>query len=508
MKNLHLVHQKIMEIWRAGYNPLRRLTIARVVQLLEAGERGEYANLTWFFRFIEKRDATLRALKRRRISALAELDWNIKTTPENELPKNATKDMAERQAVTLRTAYDRVDNLNAAIKFLAVAEFRGFSHLEKHFDAAGDVIHMEPVEQWYWVRKRPFGPWKYDAKANSSLNNAKEITLENFVIREVEDPIDEIGAVSFMRKNLSQKDWDGFIEVFGIPALFLVGPPGVSAEKETEYQEIAEEILADMRGYLPNGATVETAGGDIRGTAPFREHIDYQDSQLVLAGTGGKLTMLNDPTGLGSGQSDAHQDTFDAIARAEAMEISEILQKQFDAAVLEKHHQGEPVLAYFQLAADDTEDTITLIDNAVKLSSAGLEMDADDLAERTGYKLTRTATPVFQPKPFGNRASGSGASGTAAKNDVDPLIASARKAAGIALANDMQPIRERLEYIMGLSEEAIPGALRNFRTELPRYLSELNADPAFAKQLENAMSAGLLNGYFQKIETEKRGQKT
>jgi len=64
--------------YREAYNPLRGLTLARAVSLLEAGERGDYADLQWTYRHVEKRDATVRAVTRRLRDAITGLDWNIK----------------------------------------------------------------------------------------------------------------------------------------------------------------------------------------------------------------------------------------------------------------------------------------------------------------------------------------------------------------------------------------------------------------------------------------------
>ena len=60
---------------------------------------------------------------------------------------------------------------------------------------------------------------------------------------------------------LSQKDWDSYLAVYGIPSVFLVGPPNTSEAKEGEYQEIAEALISDGRGYLPNGSDIKFVNG-------------------------------------------------------------------------------------------------------------------------------------------------------------------------------------------------------------------------------------------------------
>lgn len=503
--NLRLV--KAVSKWRAQFNPLRSLTFQRAVTMLEDGERGAYADLQWTYRFIEKRDATLRALVKLRTSAIKKLDWDIKTVEDTPA--------AKAQAGALRQAYDRIDNLKAAIGFLALAEFRGFSHLEKCYEGdnpAGAVVHLCPVPQWHWCRDTMYGPWQYNADA-ANTNRGAPIIPRHFIIREVEAPINEIGFLAFLRKNLSQKDWDGFVETYGIPPLFAEMPANVPAGKEDEYQEMAEAVIGDMRGTLPNGAKIHTVDAGARGANPFRDHLTYQDEQLVLAGTSGKLTMLNGPTGLGGGQSEVHQDTFDDLAQAEAAEISEIFQKQFDRATLDlAGFAGQPALAYFELAAQDKTDVGQVLDHAVKASQAGMRIDAGELSEKTGYKIAVAPVPPAQPSGFGfgapaprtlNRASPVSPANEAVRNAT-------RAAAAKALAEKLKPVREALQAASDASDDkAFDAALEEARATI---LAEgkklgLTPDDPLVKALEDGMSAALLNGATASREavTENRG---
>jgi hypothetical protein len=80
---------------------------------------------------------------------------------------------------------------------------------------------------------------------------------------------------------------------------------------------------------LPNGSDVKFPS-ETRGNQPFLERLSRLDEELVLAGTGGKLTMLAE-SGSGTLAGNAQADGFADIAAAEALEISEVFQKQFDA---------------------------------------------------------------------------------------------------------------------------------------------------------------------------------
>ena len=371
--------------------------MARVISELEAGQRGDYAMLQWLYHFIEKRDATLRGAKRRIRSSLLKLDWNIKV--QANLDETTAASAAVQQA-SLRAEYEKIANLRQALAHLASAEFRGYAMLEKHFDG-GSIMKLEPVPQWHFCRDGIYGEWRFQENAMGGAANGTPIDPARFVIREVEDPINEIALICFCRKGLSSKDFDAFIARYGIPFVFWVLSDAMAAAlandpaKMTEWMQIMRGIGSDGEGIIPGG-TLETleGGGGGKDQNPFLQHLGYQDEQIVMAATSGKLTMLNDAAGLGGSNSDTHADTFDEIALALAMEISETMQQQLDGPLLDRLFPGERHFCYFELAAKDAEDVTAIVANAKTLSEAGMEMDVADVAERTGYKLTRKAAEV------------------------------------------------------------------------------------------------------------------
>ena len=170
----------------------------------------------------------------------------------------------------------------------------------------------------------------------------------------VESPfaLDRILAVQYLRRNMALRDWSTYLDVYGIPSMFIVGPQGVSAEKEDEYLEIARDLVKDGRGYLPNGTDVKYVNGGGTGKPPFREHLDYLDRQITLLGTGGLLTMLTE-SGSGTLAGSAHQEAFNQVAKADAVLVSEALQRDFDKPLLDAAFPGWPVEAGFELRMEE-----------------------------------------------------------------------------------------------------------------------------------------------------------
>ena len=511
------MHVRMANGWRDQFNPLRNLTIQRLIGLLEAGERGEYADLQWLFRFIEMTDATLGALLARYDGGLLKLAWEIKTVPEDRMPKGGTVALAEQQAAALREQYDAIDNLQDALQFLVLAKFRGYSHLEKIYGGAkwgpdrngkwelipGDlepelVTHLEPVPQWHWCRDGINGPWLYNREAKSGTNKGEPVDYDQFVIREVGRPINRVGSINNVYSNLGRKDWAGFVETYGIPPLFLIGPPQVDAGKEAEYQQIAEDIIADARGYLPNGADIKTADAGDRGQNPFRDFLTYLKEETVLLGTGGKLTMLAE-SGSGTLAGSAHQDAWDDICQSEAKLLSSVLQKQIDGPRLDLKFPGQPKLAYFDLCAHDEDDPNEVADQTQKFSSAGYEIDPEQLSEKTGYRITKKELPEMapgSPSPGGEgRGEGGKYRNRALTVDPERLLAVTLQRLGKAQEETLQPLRDRIATVLELEDPLLFNAgLRRLRADLPRILIQINANPATADVLEPALVAGLLNG--------------
>jgi len=398
--------------WREFYNPLRALTLPKLVSLLEAGERGQYADLQWMYYYMERSDPMIFSILQRRRAALLDSDWDIRATAQAPADgallgdpvvggddQNGTGQdavLAQEQVAFLREVYDGIENFRDALGFLFTGIFRGFAHLEKHFGDQDEIFRLEPVEQWFWVRDGMFGEWEYNENAVSGRVRGIPITRENFVIFE-SVALNRMLAMLYLRRIISQKDWDSYLEVFGIPSVFLIGPPGAGTDKEKEYQAIADDLVNNGRGYLPNGSDLKfvTGGG---GKPPFRDHLDYIDRQITMVGTGGLLTMLTE-SGSGTLAGNAHRDTFLQIARGDAVTLSELFQREIDAPMLAQAFPGWPALAYFEFAPSSTDEASRVVQDVAQLAAAGFGVDPAELSEKSGYRLVPRPPPVAPGVP-------------------------------------------------------------------------------------------------------------
>lgn len=519
---------------RDYYNPLRGLDMPKLVRLLEEGERGMWGDLQWLYRSVEKRDATVKGLKARRLSELKKLDWDIKIP--DKLPDGVTQAQAEAQAKLLRARYEAIENLPQAFEFLALASFRGFAHLEPRYQddkPALPIVRLEPVPQWHWVRHPETWAWVYDPRAESNWSMGTAIEPSEWIIREIDDPINEIAVIAFLRKNMSQKDWDAFIEDFGIPSIFGILGENTPAEQVETWLEQMEKVTGNSRGAMPPGSKIESVALGSQGETPFKGHKDEQREEVVLAGTGGLLSMLTAPTGLdGGSNASAHDAAFQAIAIAEAMEISAIMQAQFDKPLISREFPGQPVVAYFELAAIDDEDRAALGALIVQLHNAGMRLDPAELSEKLNLKIEAAAEPAkieTLPGKPGKGTQVDGGKGPPVKESTKPGDAktpaaeqphvnrSNNAAAGarlierffIAAASDqlaaadrqrLAPLAERLATLPeDASDDEWLAAFRAIEADFPQlFATILAADPALdavdADVIATAYRSGLETG--------------
>lgn len=490
---------------REQTNPLRSLTISRAISLMESAQRGDFLELQWLYWFIEQTEPVLIALQERRYGRLTEMDWQIKTIPKQRRRASFDEALADEQTAALAETYDRIDNLKEAIEHLASGTFRLYAHLNIQRDPAGAVVHLEPLDQWNFLRNGMFGDWFWNPDAIvtnwQSLPPANRIVPEDFIIRTVARHIDRPGLIKQIRKNLGEKDWSGFLEIYGIPTPIIIMPTGAKDTDKSLYEAAGRAIAEGRAVALPAGSDAKFPG-EIRGNAPFKEYLDWCDSQMVLVGTGGLLSMLAMPQGIGSGASDNHDAAFQSIAKAEAYRISELFQRRLDKEILAAAFPGKPVLAYFEIAAQDATDPGVILDHAVKARNAGLQMDPAELSEQTGYTLTLLPPPNLQSPlslPPNPQSPISNLPPLRATLNTELEAATLRVAAKDMLAQamdaDLAPVRERIAAALALEDdEAMVAALKAIQADLPAILAQILAAPQAETALTEISQQALTEG--------------
>jgi phage gp29-like protein len=161
-------YYRVQQNWRDHYNPLRGLTLQRILSMEEAAERGDQSDVQWFWDHMHQTDVTVASAVEKRLGYIRSLDWEIRTI------ETADPWLAHEQEQVLRYAYDRIENLTEAASNLAYANFTGFTMLEKIRTGYSKLIkRLEYIPPWYWNHDPKTDRWLFNPDARPGRNRGE-----------------------------------------------------------------------------------------------------------------------------------------------------------------------------------------------------------------------------------------------------------------------------------------------------------------------------------------------
>ena len=399
----HRLHKDSLGLMNETINPLWNIDERKAQMIYDWARSGNFAQVQYLYNEIEDKDPTLGVCVTRRTSAVAELDWRV-VRSDQRLNRNADKKLIEEQIDCVETAIAKIDNMPDALEHLALSAFRGFSAIAPVHEISGDLKHFDLLDGWNLCFDRKGQSWLWNPSATSfylptaytlaSANDQKmynaltRIPREDICVVTRKREIDWPAMQIFLRLAIGERDWGRFLETYGLPPVIITMPEFTSKEDQDAYVKAAESVFEGRSGVVPYGSNISFAS-ESRGTNPFTEFIEHQQKLIVMMATGGTLATLSEATGIGGGASNIQQDEWKRIIRADKRIISNAVNKQICEPILRKVFPGKPILAEFQL--DDTPKPTPkeMLELAQAASSAGFEMDTEELSQAIGYKLTK-----------------------------------------------------------------------------------------------------------------------
>jgi phage gp29-like protein len=470
--------------WREQYNPMRNLNMPNAVRMLEAGATGMYADLQWTYAApdlgIEAADPDLSIIIERTIAGLSECNWQIKTISDET--RGFDTGLAQEQEEALREFYENCKNLKQAWEHLTFARFRGFAHLNPWHRADGTLERLEPLPQYAMVRESGTNNWAFnpDCRQTSyaSIHANNRLDKSEYVMMQCPRSVNRIGLAKTIRANTDEKDWDAFVETYGLPGVYVIMPQNIEGDDQEYWINSAEDAAGGGNGVLPYGSDIKTLS-DARGMQPFLPRLKWLQEQLVLVGTGGLLNGLA-VSGSGTLAGSVHAQAFREIVRRQATMISECMQGSLDIPYLNMRFPDRPVLAYFDIEAAKERDTTGVVQNVSSLATAGYFVDPKQVEEDTGYKIIRfepqtqqTIMPGMNPQSMMTalrslaqsdpetfaRALRTATAQRSAPEDLPEtnkqLVASAKPEAVKALAQDLTPLADEIKALLDKSDQAM-----------------------------------------------------
>lgn len=388
--------------WRETYNPLRNLNMPRAVAMFESSQRGMYADLMWTYGApesgVEATDPDLAVILERTVSGITECAWQVKTISDET--RGFDRVLAEEQEAAHREYYEKCSNLKAAWEHLTLARFRGFAHINPWHSPEGLLTKLEPLPQYAMVRQIGTNNWAWNPDMRQvsydSIPAADRLDPAEYIMMQSPRPVNRIGLISWIRRNTSEKDWDAFVEAYGLDSSFIILPANIEEDQREFWMDAAEDVASGGNGVLPNGSDVKSPNASVRGSQPFQPRLQYLREQLILVGTGGLLNGLA-VAGSGTLAGSVHAQAFREIVRRQAALISEKLQATLDVPYLSSLFPGRPILTYFEIQAGRERDVTGTVANVSSLATAGYYVDPQQVEEETGYKIILFQPPAVAP---------------------------------------------------------------------------------------------------------------
>ena len=473
-------------------NPLRGIGVSGAQDIFDAARRGNFATLGRVYAEIEAADPTLLVVSERRGGALSDLAWRMKDADGRAPGFDAG--LAREQAQAAEGMLAGAENFGAAVEHLAGAFFRGAALAQPRYLEDGTLLGfvLVPLEaacydasRDMWQLNPSLSPQEPGAGAPGLVDVPPEDGMVSVSRRR---HIDYPALMVYIRGALGERHWGRFVDRFGLPPAVLTMPPMAAAEDEDRFLRAARAAADGRTVALPNGSGV-TFASDARGVNPFSEYLRHQQELVVLMATGGLLTTLAE-SGSGTLAGGAHQETWRQVVRKDARVVAEALQAQLVAPWLRRMFPGRPVCSVFDFDAEPAPTASEVLDDAVKARSAGYEMDADELSEKTGYTLRPAPQPAQTPFPQ---------SGSFANAKPAPLLNSrtpetprtALSALADAFRSDLGPAAGELRRLLDLPDDRLADGARELMGRLDDLLP---ADPETVAVLAEEMARAFAEG--------------
>ncbi|MBQ9343778.1 MAG: hypothetical protein IJP66_01370 [Kiritimatiellae bacterium] len=425
------------------YEPIRTLTARQIEDTLRVeANKGLFARPAWTFHEIAKVCSLVGDKVRFWKAQVAALDWRIAVAEEaqGDAADPATAAKAEAQRAALVGRYERIRNLKIALKHLALARFYGFAVLRVRETGLDPVDPWNVIHDVEWLTERePTFGWYFNKRAEAMLWKDRMPRMEGcgcgYVIREGDDSsmveLMRLGLRAMRVMDFREKDLEAAAkrQVVALTGGNLPRADSADAEERAEN----ERLIASLKA-VRDGDSAVVAKGDpacptevvfapaSRGLMYYNESLSQLDEWMTKAVTGGMLTMLAMPTGIGSGASEEHAATLATLVADEAAGIMEALWRDVDEPTLREAgllETGERPLAWFELGGEEKKDPAAAAAVLVQLKQAGKKVDDALASEMLGFEVEDAPDPA--PAPGGAGAGLFGGFGNRAREFADAL---------------------------------------------------------------------------------------
>lgn len=370
---------------RARFNPIKNLRPEYLSQALEGFDSGRFSAAARMFEAMLKRDDILCGLNLKRKKTVSRLECEI--VLQEDSPRAAKhRDVLKNFYSSIRVKSFCDKNLCGGLRLLlsqmmdSVAFKYAVHKIEFSQKDSGVCATFEQYPLWLF--ENTTGKLRL-LDSEFQLTVGKELE-ENQWLCTCGDGLMFASSIAYLFKQLPLKDWLIYCERNGMPGIKAKTDAFPGTQEWDAACDAVRDFGAEFHAVLSEGTDIEAIDVSTSGELPYPALVERIDRMMTALWRGSDLSTLS-----GSNKVGASVQWYEGtlIEEDDAANISDTLNRQVDAQVIQMALGDETPLAKFRLKLPDYEPQKFELDIIERLAALGLQPDPIELARKFAFPL-------------------------------------------------------------------------------------------------------------------------
>jgi len=204
-------------------------------------------------------------------------------------------------------------------------------------------------------------------------------------------------AWAWMFKNFTLKDWQIFLDIYGLP--FRIGkyPNNATPEEKTTLLRAVSGLGHDAAAIVPSTMTVDLVNGPAGANGSlFGDNAAFWDQQISKAILG--QTTTTDAISGGHAVSKEHNQVRGDIERADAHELSAAIRAQIIAPMVGFNFGWDAKVPTFRIGRPEDKDVKLAVATAFQLADRGVKISGAEVRDLVGLRDPDPDEPLLEAK--------------------------------------------------------------------------------------------------------------
>ena len=379
------------------------LDFSRLRSLLRSTDSGDLANGLALFHEMEQKDGTVKSVASTRRRALTGLEYEIVSAADVE--DLTERRLADEAADYVRQEFRKIKNLKQGLKGLARAIGDNLAVAELIWEGS-HIVQINEVPYWRLTGDPQLPGVVKIITREERMGIPTTNQPEKWVVHTPEPacgfPLAEslawATAFIYLASQLAVADWITFCEIFGMPIRVARYQPQATTAEKRELATWMKNLGSKAWGIFSQAVNLEIVETSQRGTAPFKDLLDWAERMKAKIWLGGHLTA--DTSG-GTGtyaaaavQDEVREDLRDDDIEAEGATVREQI---IEPMVRFRFWRDDVRLPFFRRKKPEVIDRLQEADLFGKAQMAGLRIGEDYAYDRLGIQKPEKDEAVLTP---------------------------------------------------------------------------------------------------------------